>query len=132
MMNQSATGMSSAPASGGGGGKSFDRQRLLHLVDNDLELLSEIVDLFLEDAPGWLDTIREAVVRQDAPSLRAGAHALKGAVSNFAATTVWSIAVALEEQGRSGKLGESEETLSPLEDEMKLLAKDLRQLAPAR
>lgn len=111
------------------GQESFDQKRLIELVDGDTGLLREIIDLFLEDAPGWVDSIREAIANQDGEALRGGAHALKGAVSNFAADRVGSTALAMEEFGRKGDLSGAEAALPALEAQMLALTDDLALLA---
>ncbi len=116
------------PCPDGDGSSSVDRDRLLMLVDNDLKLLGEIIDLFLEDAPGWLESIRYAVSAEDGNALRDGAHALRGALANFAADRASRIAHGLEIRGRDGKLGGASAELESLEREMAAISYELKSL----
>jgi len=116
----------SAPVSETQSDDSFDRVRLLQLVDGDKALLSEIVGLFFEDAPMWLDAVRDAGAVADGELLRSSAHALKGALSNFAADRATSIASTLEEKGRAEELEGVRELIADLELEMVVLSRDLR------
>src|SRR5437016_9179344 len=63
----------------------FDQKKLMSMVDNDESLLLDIVSLFLEDCPTKLNEIRKAIARKDSNVVMNEAHALKGAVGNFAA-----------------------------------------------
>ena len=80
----------------------------LERVGGDAELLAEVSQLFIEDAPRQLQAIRDALNRQDAAALHRAAHTLKGSASNFGAARLVEEAYALEQIGRSGILGAHE------------------------
>ena len=63
----------------------FDRERTLASVDGDMELLREVVGLFLEEYPKTLAEIRDAIDEGDPHRLNRAAHSLKGSVGNFGA-----------------------------------------------
>lgn len=46
--------------------------------EGEPDLIVELIDLYLGDAPQWLEAIRVAADRQDATLLRRAAHTLKG------------------------------------------------------
>ena len=73
-----AAGSTSEPA-------VFDRDAALERMDGDVELLKELVGLFLDECPQRMAEIREALTRRDATKLRQAAHTLKGSVGNFGA-----------------------------------------------
>jgi len=79
--------------------QAIDRPVLLARLGGDEELMRDVVRVFLEDCPGYLERIRAAVDRQDAVRLRAEAHALRGAAANMAASAVEDAARALEQIG---------------------------------
>ena len=83
---------------------TFDAEQALQQVDGDKELLEEITDLFFEDAPDLLNQIGTAVAQNDCEGLLSSAHALKGAVSNFAAGRARDLAFDLEQMGRDEQL----------------------------
>lgn len=87
----------------------MDRAALLARVDNDQGLLRELVGIFLEDCPGWLEQIQFSVRRSDACNLKLFAHLLGGTASNFGASVVTAAARRLERMGDSGNLGGAEE-----------------------
>jgi CheY-like chemotaxis protein len=85
------------------------------LVGGDRELLKEVAKIFLEDAPGLLSKIKEAIRRQDAAALERAAHTLKGQASSFLAGPASEAALKLEMMGRHGELSQAEEAFADLE-----------------
>jgi CheY-like chemotaxis protein len=106
----------------------LEREALLQRVQGDWELLGELVDLFLEAYPGQLAGLRAAVERGESPDVSAGAHALRGSVSNFAARRAEDTALALEESGRRGDLTGAHDLLADLEAELQRLGRALCEL----
>ncbi len=84
---------------------------------------------FLADYPVQLGRIREAVEAGDPPALRRAAHALKGAVSNFAAASATRAALRLQEMGDRGELARAAAGLARLERELGAVAAELTRLA---
>src|SRR4249920_569587 len=82
----------------------FDLSKALNRVEGDLELLQEMVDLFLEEYPHMLKEIGHAITAGDAAALQHAAHTLKGSVSNFAADKATEASFALEKMGRQHDL----------------------------
>jgi HPt (histidine-containing phosphotransfer) domain-containing protein len=81
----------------------FDRAAALDRLDDDEELLQEIIEQFLSDAPASLEAIEDAIRQEDGPALRDAAHALKGAAGYLAADDLCVAAQQLEGFGRSGQ-----------------------------
>jgi HPt (histidine-containing phosphotransfer) domain-containing protein len=106
----------------------LDESVALSRVGGDLELLREVVGLFLDDYPRSLDMIREAVANGDQSSLERHAHSLKGSVSTFGAQEAFDAALALEKQGRTGDLASSQAGLRRLERALTALRPDLEAL----
>jgi CheY-like chemotaxis protein len=124
---ESFGGASAVPGvrGGKGAGGSLNEAALMAHVGGDEQLLHEIVDLFLEDLPERLAAVRKAVRRRDALALSSAAHALKGAVSHFAARDSFEFALKLERMGRAGDLDGAEEALSGLKNEIAGLTRTL-------
>ena len=55
------------------------RDELLQRVDGDMELLEELVDLFLEDLPARLQGLREALDQNNVPQVHDAGSSRKGA-----------------------------------------------------
>jgi len=99
----------------------FDLSKALEVVDGDVELLKELVTLFLKNFPDNLAQIRDGLARSDTNVVERAAHSLKGSVSNFGAMRAFEAAYRLEVLGREGRLGEVESALSKLDEELNLL-----------
>ena len=109
----------------------LDAARLLERVGGDRHALVRIVRTFRADYPKQLALLREAVAAGDAAALRRAAHALKGAVSNFAAAPATEAAMALQAMGERQDLGAARGALVRLELEIESLSADLLALSGA-
>ena len=109
----------------------LDAPRLLERVGGDRKALVRIVRTFRADYPKQLVLLRDAVAAGDAAGLRRAAHALKGAVSNFAAAPATEAAMALQAMGDRQDLGAARGALVRLELELESLCADLLVLAGA-
>ena len=113
-----ASSAASGVRSGKDAGGSLNEAALMAHVGGDQQLLRELVGLFLEDLPERLAAVRKAVRRRDAQALSSAAHALKGAVSHFAARDTFELALKLERMGRTGDLDGAEEAFDDLKSEV--------------
>jgi HPt (histidine-containing phosphotransfer) domain-containing protein len=107
-------------------GKVFDRIRLLDTVGGDMELLRQIVGLFLDDYAASLANLRQAAAAGDKDKLYSAAHGIKGMVSNFGAERAVSEALALEKRCRSGELDGIEGLAESLSQAVEELAEVLQ------
>jgi two-component system sensor histidine kinase/response regulator len=103
----------------------LDESLALSRVGGDVDLLREVVELFLDDYPNALSKLRTAVNSHDAPGIEHHAHSLKGSVSTFGAQQAFEAALALEKKGRSGDLVGVEDSLSKLENVFEALRPEL-------
>src|ERR1051326_5242563 len=70
--------------------------------EGDDDLLIELIDLFLEDAPRRVDGMRDAIAREDWPTLASWAHSLRGSCGSLGALHLAELCGRLEQLGRSG------------------------------
>ena len=98
--------------------KAIDIALALARMDGDVDLLKDLLALFLEGLPKMLGDLREAVTARDAKAIEFTAHELKGSVGNFAAHPAFGAALKLEAIGRDGKLCEAEQAYAELENEI--------------
>lgn len=82
----------------------FDRLKVLENLGGDEELLAEIAGLFVSAWPETHAKLYSSLATADAGSLRAAAHALKGAVANFCADDAVQAAKRLEMTSKTGDL----------------------------
>ncbi len=107
-----------------------DFPRLLERVGGDRKALAQLVRIFRADSPKQVAQIRKAIRGIDAPALRAAAHAVKGAVSNFAAPAATEAAVRLQRMGDTGHLAGAEDALDRLEREIDKVIEALAEAVP--
>jgi HPt (histidine-containing phosphotransfer) domain-containing protein len=112
-----------------GAGEAFDRAQLMERVLGDVELLRELIALFLDSYPGQLAQIGAAIEAGDAGALERAAHSLKGSVSHFAAREPFEAALRLEQMGLRGDLAGAEEAYQLLEASIQQLQAGLEALA---
>ena len=95
--------------------EQLDRASLLERVEGDQDLLAEMIQLFLTDAPQLLDTMRNALQRGDMPLLERSAHSMKGAAGNMSAQVTVGAALHLEQSAKKGDSQSSKVNLEALE-----------------
>ncbi len=105
--------------------QQLDESLALSRVGGDVELLKEVVELFLDDYPATFEKIKAAVATRNALALEHHAHSLKGSVSTFGASRAFEAAFTLEKQGRSGDLTGAPEGLLQLEQALEALRPEL-------
>jgi HPt (histidine-containing phosphotransfer) domain-containing protein len=77
---------------------------LREAVGDDPVFVDQLVDTYLEEAPGFLAAIDAAVASRDAAALVVPAHTLKGNSNTMGATALGVVAKVLEDRGRAGSL----------------------------
>lgn len=96
----------------------LDRAAALERLEGDEELLQEIIDIFLEDAPRLFLALKQARLDHDQKTSERQAHSLKGASANVGAVALQAISMQAEAAARDsewslleGLLPEMETTL---------------------
>ncbi|MGM0490005.1 MAG: ATP-binding protein, partial [Planctomycetota bacterium] len=82
----------------------FDLDHALQSLDNDNDLLLGQMKFFLQDTPGLLTQLEEAIEADDARSVQLAAHRLKGTLARYAYQDAVATALELENKGKSGQL----------------------------
>jgi CheY-like chemotaxis protein len=90
------------------------------------DILSKVINIYLNDSPKLLQTIHEAVNHSDAPSVQRGAHSLKSSSANLGALTLAALCKELEAMGRSNSIESAAEVLSKLEIEHGMVVNALK------
>jgi HPt (histidine-containing phosphotransfer) domain-containing protein len=81
------------------------------------ELMVELFDSYLEDAPKHLANLNAAVDRNDAPAVQFAAHTLKSASGTFGATQLAGLCQQMEDQAKSGQIGDFPQLCHAIESE---------------
>jgi CheY-like chemotaxis protein len=106
----------------------FDRTALWSLVAGDTALLRELIGLFDLDCPRLFFTMQQAVMARNCRDVVTAAHALKGAISNFAARGVARVLAVIESFGGQGDFILVQETMTQLAVELARLKLALDEL----
>jgi signal transduction histidine kinase/CheY-like chemotaxis protein len=106
----------------------INRVSLLERVEGDQELLTEMIQIFMEEAPALLQAMRESLQVGDMTLLERSAHSLKGAVSNLSSKSAANAALKLERDAKENNSRSAKESLAAVEGIMKLLLPALSEL----
>ncbi len=87
------------------------------VAGGDLEILAEVIDSYLEEAPPRIEAIAIAVSSQNPVALRNAAHALKSLSLTMGANALAQLCGELEAMGRVGTTASAEELVPQLEPE---------------
>lgn len=117
-----------AQQSTSGAGAVFDLPRAIENAMGELELLSELAELFCDSANAFLAQIAAAIDSRDGEALRRSAHNLKGAVSPFCAAAARAAALSMENLGKANDFAAAERARPDLELEVARLREALRDL----
>ena len=88
---------------------TIDLDATLRRLEGDRQLLTDIVQLFLEDSPALLETIDANLQSGDAEQVERAAHSLKGLAANLDAKATMAAAWAVEQAARRQQLAEAAE-----------------------
>lgn len=94
-------------------------------------LITEVLELFRDEAGAMLADIGAAVKSGDAVAIRRTAHRLKGALVSLAALPATEAARALELAGANGDLSDTGEQFARLEHELGRVIADIAKLSCA-
>jgi two-component system sensor histidine kinase/response regulator len=110
-------------------GVLFDRSAMLDSVGGNLELLRDVVGVFLKNCPDLVSRIRSAVAEGDCDGLRVAAHTLRGSASNFLTASAIQAVTRLEQLAREPQMQSAKVWVLKLEEEIERLEPELVALA---
>lgn len=85
--------------------------------ENAAEIMVELIDCYLEEAPLLVQAIGKAVAQEDAATLRQAAHSLKSSSLSFGAVNLSNLCQQLEAIGCTGTIAEAVEKVPQLQSE---------------
>ncbi|MBC7820279.1 MAG: response regulator, partial [Planctomycetaceae bacterium] len=109
----------------------FNHGEMLNRLGDDLDLVTELIEMFLEKSPKLLTDVQIAVQRRDAKAIERSAHRLKGSAGNFGMNATVATALRLEVLGRTGNLADVDATCQSLCNELRQLQDELDQWSEA-
>lgn len=95
----------------------MDLEQALAEFDQDREFLLSLIATFIKNVEGQIVTMRDALARGDARTLRSMAHSIKGGAGNLTAKILAECALRLENLAREGEMGCACEALESIERE---------------
>ncbi len=93
----------------------------------DAEFASQMLSLFLEQAPRQIADLGASVIAADPARVSRLAHGLKGSSANLSAQRMSAYAAKLEELGRAATLSEAQQTMELLQAEMQRCVEFVRE-----
>ncbi|HEX3683777.1 MAG TPA: Hpt domain-containing protein [Bryobacteraceae bacterium] len=109
----------------------FEVEQFRAQVSNDDDLMAEIIDLFLSEAPGQILEMREALAAQDFERLGRVAHTIKGSFASLHAEQARFQAQQLETAAKGPNGAQCRQALSALEHNLEILEPQLLSLKAA-
>ena len=106
----------------------FDETALLKGLRGNVKLLTEVLELFLEECPTWKSEIKKAGESGDSKELGRLAHAVRGASGNLGAGEVAELAGRLEDKIRVNDLNDVDLLVKAIDRDLGLLQQDLERL----
>jgi signal transduction histidine kinase/CheY-like chemotaxis protein len=106
----------------------LNKAEILSRLDGDVQLLRELIDMFLADAHDLLAQVMDAITRHDPAGLERAAHKLRGTVSIFCNGGALRAATDLETMGRDRELSHARELFLQLKTQIEALEEALSEL----
>ena len=104
----------------------FDYADFLARIDGDVELLKEVIEIFLEDTPRLLSDLYTAIERNDLVAAERAAHTLKGAAANISACGLYAISQEAQQAVKNKDWNLLERMIDLFEDSFNRLERELR------
>jgi HPt (histidine-containing phosphotransfer) domain-containing protein len=98
----------------------------LERLDGKHELFADLASFFLDDAPTFVDAIRQGLTEADPDKVKISAHSLKGLTAQLEALPARDAAFAVEKAAEAGDLGQAADLLAELESCLDELTHTLR------
>jgi HPt (histidine-containing phosphotransfer) domain-containing protein len=105
----------------------FDYATSVTRLGGDRELFLDIIEIFLEDGPIYLEQAALALADGDIATLERAAHTLKGMSANFAAAAAVAAAYAVELHAREHRLENAAACFPQLQSQVQQLEAALRE-----
>ena len=101
--------------------KVFDQQAMGERLMDDLDLMRNVAETFLQDMPRVISAINEQAAANDPKQVALQAHKIKGASSNVGGNALSSLARVLELAGETGDIQRIQEWVPDVESQFQQL-----------
>jgi HPt (histidine-containing phosphotransfer) domain-containing protein len=94
----------------------------------DNEVVRDIINIFINEYPERMETLRKNIDEKDFEQLKFNAHSLKGVVANFVAPEVQELARQLEMKGADKDITDVEPLFGELKEKAAIVVEELKEL----
>ncbi len=94
----------------------------------DKEVVLEIINIFINEYPERMETLKKNIDEKDFDQLKFNAHSLKGVVANFVAPEVQELARQLEIKGANSDLTGVDSLYNELHEKADIAVQELNEL----
>ena len=102
----------------------------MEMVGDDPSFLAEMIDTFMEEAPGLIADMQTAATSADVDSLRRAAHTLKSNSLTFGAVRLGDLSREIEERAVRSQIGDIGELIDLVVEEYPAVAAALEMERP--
>ncbi|MDY6851148.1 MAG: response regulator, partial [Thermodesulfobacteriota bacterium] len=99
------------------GEEIFDRAGLLDRILGDEELLKEVLEIYLQETPGHIESIKEALKKSDASEVTQHGHKIKGSSGMICAEGMQALGSRVETAGKKDDLTQAASLVEKMERE---------------
>jgi CheY-like chemotaxis protein/CHASE3 domain sensor protein len=85
--------------------------------EGESDIVTELIDIFLEDTPPWLDALHHALREADPQALDRAGHSLRGSCAMIGAQRMADLCAEVQRKARANALAGAEAMLTDLESE---------------
>jgi len=104
----------------------FDYDDFIERMDGDMDLLKEVLEIFLEDAPSLMGALRLAIRGGEKDAMERAAHTLKGAAANISAKGLQRLSTNMQEMIKKDEIVHIEKLFGEMETHYEELDRALR------
>jgi len=106
---------------------AFNLDEALQMVDGDMDLLKELLQLFLEELPKRLTELSDAIKEMNFQDIQSIAHIIKGASANLSLVNIYNLALKIENCAKDREIEDIKESYKNLREELEYLEEYLSQ-----
>ncbi len=97
---------------------AFNHEDAMERFGNDLELLHDVIEIFIHEAPKLISNIKKALVARNLEQLSAYGHALKGSAANSGASRIRETAFKIEKTSSLADTDQITHLISQIEQQL--------------
>jgi CheY-like chemotaxis protein/HPt (histidine-containing phosphotransfer) domain-containing protein len=99
----------------------FDQAELLERMMGDSDMAQQILEVFLEDIPKQLESLKQALDACDVENFQRIVHGIKGAAANVSGESLRQLAADIEQACKEGRMESAADSYPKLYNEYKIL-----------